>query len=214
MNASNQQRARALRPSLERILAAPAADDLWTLQKTLLVIGGEDAKRAREVARAFHSCLRALESKSASRRASRWGAALGTAAVGSVSVPELRDRQRRGLGELLPRALLPAVLEVGAALKSAEAWEIESRLIYDEYAWFLYQELWDAATAGSAALTPDERRRRIDAILDPLLDPAIPDTDRAALLVDVFRSVLAVRLLPLLEEPSRQIETVAREHEG
>jgi len=190
----------SLRSSLERIVAAPAADDLWALQKALLAVDGGEAARARAVAHAFHSCLRTLESKSASRRASRWGAALGTAAVGSVSVPELRDRQHRGLDELLHRALLPAVLEVGAALKSAEAWEIESRLLYDEYAWFLYEELWDASATGSPDLTPDERRRRIDAVLDPLLDPGIPDTDRATLLIDVFRSVLAARMVLLIEE--------------
>jgi len=197
-----QREVAILRSSLERVLIAPAASDLWALQKTLLVIGGDGAARARAVVRAFHSCLRTLESKSASRSASRWGAALGTAAVGSVSLPELRNRQTRGLDELLQRALLPAVLEVGAALKSAEAWEIESRLIYDEYAWFLYQELWDAAASGNPEMTPDERRGRIDAVLDPLLDAAIPDTDRAALLVDVFRSVLAVRVLPLLDDSS------------
>lgn len=199
-DATHHPEAPALRSSLDRILAAPAVDDLWALQKALLVVGGTDAARARAVAQAFHSCLRTLDSKSASRQASRWGAVLGTAAVGSVSVPELRDRQQRGLDELLQRALLPAVLEVGAALKSAEAWEIESRLIYDEYAWFLYDELWHAGATGNPDMSPDERRRRIDAILDPLQDPAIPDTDRAALLVDVFRSVLAVRVLPLLDE--------------
>jgi hypothetical protein len=120
--------------------------------------------------------------------------------VGSVSLPELRDRQDRGLDDLLERAVLPAILEVGAALQSAEAWEIESRLIYDEYAWFLYEELWDASATGRPDLTPDERRGRIDEVLDPLLDPAIPDADRATLLVDVFRSVLAARLSPLLAE--------------
>jgi hypothetical protein len=122
---------------------------------------------------------------------------LGTAAVASVSLPEIRNRQERGLGELLESAL-PAVLEIGAALRSAEAWEIEAGLIYDEFAWFLYEELWDISLNVRPELTADDRRQRIDQILDPLLDADLPDKDRATLVVDVFRSVLAARVLPLL----------------
>jgi hypothetical protein len=187
----------ALRSSFERLLTGLTPDDLWDLQKELLTVGGADAERARAVARAFHSCLRTLESKSASRTASRWGAALGTAAVGSISLPELRDRQDRGLEELLERAL-PAVLEIGAAMQMAAAWEIEARLIYDEFAWFLYEELWDVSATRRPDLSVDERRRRIDAVLDPLLDPGLPDAKRARLVADVFMSVLAARVLPLL----------------
>jgi hypothetical protein len=190
----------ALRSSLERILAEPTPDALWALQKVLLVHGGPESARARAVAQAFHSFLRTLESKSGSRRASRFSAALGTAAVGSVSIAELRDRQDYGIRELLQLAL-PAVLEVGASLQSAEAWEIESRLIYDEHVWFLYEELWDASTTGRPELSAAERAERIDAVLDPLLDPGIADSDRAALLVEIFRSVLAARVLPLLATP-------------
>jgi hypothetical protein len=47
-------------------------------------------------------------------------------------------------------------------------------------------------------LSAGERRARIDQVLDPLLDPTVPDADRGALLVDVFRSVLAARVLPLI----------------
>jgi hypothetical protein len=190
----------ALWPSLERILAEPTPDALWALQKVLFVHGGPESARARAVAQAFHSFLRTLESKSGSRRASRFSAALGTAAVGSVSIAELRDRQDYGIRELLQLAL-PAVLEVGASLQSAEAWEIESRLIYDEHVWFLYEELWDASTTGRPELSAAERAERIDAVLDPLLDPGIADSDRAALLVEIFRSVLAARVLPLLATP-------------
>jgi hypothetical protein len=190
----------ALRSSLERILAEPTPDALWALQKVLFVHGGPESARARAVAQAFHSFLRTLESKSGSRRASRFGAALGTAAVGSVSIAELRDRQDYGIRELLQLAL-PAVLEVGASLQSAEAWEIESRLIYDEHVWFLYEELWDASTTGRPELSAAERAERIDAVLDPLLDSGIADSDRAALLVEIFRSVLAARVLPLLATP-------------
>ena len=187
----------ALRSSLERILAAPTPDELWGFQKALLVARGPKAARARGVARAFHSCLRTLESKAASRTASRWSAVLGTAAVASVSLPEMRDRQERGLGELLERAL-PAVLEVGAAVQSAQAWEIEAGLVFDEFGWFLYEELWDISSGLGAGLTADERRERIDQVLDPLLDADLTDADRATLVVDVFRSVLAARVLPLL----------------
>jgi hypothetical protein len=187
----------ALRSSLERLLANPTPDDLWQFQKALLFVGGPEAARARGVARAFQSCLRTLDSKSASRTASRWGAVLGTAAVAGVSLPEMRNRQERGLGELLERAL-PAVLEVGAAMQSAQAWEIEAGLIYDEFAWFLYEELWDISLRVRTDLTADERRQHIDKVLDPLLDADLPDKDRATLVVDVFRSVLAARVLQLL----------------
>jgi hypothetical protein len=192
-------RAGELRSSLQRVLASPTAEGLWGLQKRLLTIDGPEAARAREVARSFHACLRTLESKSASRAASRWGAVLGTAAVGSVSLPELRDRQERGLEELL-EAALPAVLEIGAAAKSAEAWEIEARLIFDEFGWFLYEELWDVSVTNRPDLAAHERVARIDELLDPLLDPAVPGAARATLVVDVFRSVLAARITRLLDD--------------
>jgi len=185
------------RAAFERILAAPTPSDLWDLQKALLVIGGEAAVRARAVVREFHGCLRALESKSSSRRASRLGAALGSAAVASVSLPDLQRRQDIALEELFESAI-PAVLEVGSAISSAQAWEVEAQLIYDDYAWFLYEELWDVSTVAVPELTAADRGARIDQVLDPVLDPTVPDGDRATLLVEVFRSVLAARLLPLL----------------
>jgi hypothetical protein len=198
---TSETSAKGLRTELEQLLHDPTPERLWSLQKRLLSIGGNDATRARAVARAFHGCLRTLESKSASRTASRWGAILGTAAVGSVSLPELRDRHERGLRGLVDRAV-PALLEVGAALQSAQAWEIEAGLIYDEFAWFLDEELWDVSATARPDLSPGERRERIDAVLNPLLDGSVPDAERAALLVDVFRSVLAARVHPLLGEGS------------
>ena len=182
--------------------------DLWQLQKALVVIDGEPAARARSVARAFHGCLRNLESKAASRTASRWGAVLGTAAVGSVSVGEMADRQEDALHRLLQSGV-PAMLEVGSALKSAQAWEVEAGLIYDDLAWFLYDELWEVSATARPELSPSERRGQIDLLLDPLLDAAVPDGDRAALVVNVFRAVLAARMVPLLDAVSRDPPPVA-----
>jgi hypothetical protein len=188
-----------LRATFERVVAIPTPEDLWELQKTLLTIGGADAARLRTLARAFHACLRMLASKAASRTASRWSAVLGTAAVGSFNLSELRHGQELTLRELLERGL-PAALEIGAAVQSAEAWEIEARLIYDEFAWLLYEELWDLSATTRPEMAAVERRQRIDELLDPLLDPSIRDADRATLLVDVFRSVFVARAWPLLVE--------------
>jgi hypothetical protein len=191
------------RTAFDRILTDATPADVWQLQKALLVVSDERATRARAVARALHGCLRSLESKSASRTASRWGAVLGTAAVGGVSLPEMLGRQEGALRRLLVSGV-PAVLEIGSALRSAEAWEVEARLIYDEFAWFLYDELWDLSATARPELTPIERRAQIDLILDPLLDPAVPDSDRAGLVVNVFRAVLAARLLPVFDGPPQE----------
>ena len=189
------QAAAPAREVFERILVDPTPDELWALQKALLALDAEDeaVARARATARAFHACLRTLDSKSASRRASRWGAGLGTAAVGAVSAGEVDPEQQSAL-----RRLMPALLEVGAAVKTAEAWEVEAGLVYDDLAWFLYDELWTVSTDARADLSTDARREEIDRLIDPLLDAGVPDADKAALVVSLFRAVLAARVVPLL----------------
>ena len=195
--------------SFDRIMVVPSPADLWSLQQALLVLGTEPAARARAVARAFHACLRNLESKSASRAASRWGAVLGTAAVGSVSVGEMGNTREAALQGLVHGAV-PAVLEVGAALKSAQAWEVEAGLVYDDLAWFLYDELWDIAATARPDLSPDDRRGQVALVIDPLLDATVPDDERAALVVNVVRTVLAARLVPLFAEPANGRDAGAR----
>jgi hypothetical protein len=92
------------------------------------------------------------------------------------------------------------MLEIGSAQKSAQAWEVEAGLIYDDLAWFLYDELWDVSASARPDLSVSERRGQIDLLIDPLLDASVPDGDRAALVVNLFRAVLAARLVPLFAE--------------
>jgi hypothetical protein len=187
----------AVRVAFERVLVDPNPADLWALQKALRGLDDPRAERARVVTRAFHGCLRQLDSKSSSRRASRWGAVLGTAAVASVSIDEVQDPREDALQKLLS-AGLPALLEIGAAVKSAEAWEVEAGLLYDDQAWFLDDELWDLSATTEGGAPAAERRARIDLVIDPILDPELPESERAALVVEVFRAVLAARVVPLL----------------
>ncbi|MFL6194348.1 MAG: hypothetical protein ACJ75H_09275 [Thermoanaerobaculia bacterium] len=187
----------SLKSSLERILTDPAAEDVWQLQKDLLALGGEAAQRAREVAGAFHGSLRSLQSKRASRSASRQGAALGTAAVASVGLQETFAAQEDPLRGLMASGVT-ALLEVGSAFKGAQAWEVEASLLYFDHAWYLYGELWDVSLAAQPQLSPAERQSCTDMLLKPLLDPEGADAAKAALLVRLFQVVLAARMWPLL----------------
>ena len=104
------------------------------------------------------------------------------------------------------RGAVPAMLEVGAALKSAQAWEVEAGLIYDDVAWFLSDELWEISATAAPELSPGERRDQIAVVLDPLLDAGSSGDDRAGLVVNVFRAVLAARLIPLFDERPRDVD--------
>jgi hypothetical protein len=187
----------SLRSVLGRILIAPTPEDVWLLQKDLLALGGETAKQAREAAGAFYNCLRNIQSKSASRSASRQGAALGTAAVATVSLEETFAAQEDPLRRLLASGLT-ALLEVGSAIKNAQAWEVEASLLYQDLAWYLYGELWDVSLLARPELSVEQRRACTDLLLQPILSGEATDATKCALLVRLFQVVLAARMWPLL----------------
>jgi len=183
--------------TLGRILISPSPEDLWQLQTALLAIGGESAWRAREVAGEFYSFLRDLESKIASRSASRWGAVLETASVTSVGLQEMLAEQEDPLKRLLASSVT-AMLEIGAAVKNVEAWEVESSLVYYDVAWHLYGELWDVSLTARPELPSDERAAMIDRLLRPIADSEVGDAAKSALLVRLFQIALTARVMPLL----------------
>jgi hypothetical protein len=187
-----------LRASLERVLTAPTPESLWQIHKDLLALGGEEARKAREVAGAFHGFLRNLESKTASRSASRQGAALGTAAVVNVGLEEMFAAQKNPLTGLLAGGVT-ALLEVGSALKIAHAWEVEASLLYYDLAWYLYAELWDVSLTARPELSPAQRRAWTDLLVQPVSDPEVAGATKSALLIRFFQVVLAARVWPLLD---------------
>lgn len=153
--------------------------------------------QAREVAGEFYSFLRDLESKISSRSASRWAAVLETASVTSVGLQEMLAEQADPLKRLLASSVT-AMLEIGAAVKNVEAWEVESSLVYYDVAWHLYGELWDLSLAARPELPSDERVALIDRLLRPIADTEVDDAAKSALLVRLFQIVLTLRVMPLL----------------
>lgn len=183
--------------TLGRILISPSPEDLWQLQTALLATGGETALHAREVAGEFYSFLRDLESKIASRSASRWGAVLETASVTSVGLQEMLAEQADPLKRLFASSVT-AMLEIGAAVKNVQAWEVESSLVYYDVAWHLYGELWDVSLAARPDLPTDERVAMLDRLLRPIADTEVDDASKSALLVRLFQVALTARVMPLL----------------
>ncbi len=183
---------------LKRILTTLNPDDLWQLQGELLALGGETAQQAREVAGEFHSFLRGLESKVASSKASRWGAVLETASVSSVGIQEMIAEQEDPLKRLLAIGVT-STLEVAAAAKNVQAWEVEASLVYYDVAWYLYGELWDVSLATRPQLSARERKILLKQLLRPVMDPNVKDTAKSGVLVRLFQVALAARIEPLLK---------------
>ena len=190
----------SLRETVARLMIAPISADLWSLQKQLLTIGGECAESVRNVAGRFHACLRELESKMASRTASRWGAVLETASVASVGLQEALAGQENSLRRILASSVT-ALLKIEAAKKNVQAWEVEASLMYYDVAWYLSGELWAVSLEGRPELAAAERHSYVDRLIAPLLDRGFPDTSKCALLIRLFQVVLAGRMLPLLADP-------------
>jgi hypothetical protein len=190
-----------LNGTLQRILKEPTPADLWALQGDLLAAGGEPeaTRHARRVAGDFYLYLNDLVSKVTSRHHSQWAAALATASVTSVSFHELVNQPVDAFKQLLFSGV-PALLEIGSALQSVQAWEVETGLVHYDAAWRLYGELWDISTAMLPELPADQRRAGQDALLGPAVDPDTPAPVKAALLVKLYQVVLALRLAPLLRE--------------
>ena len=189
----NKAIAGTLNATLKRILLKPTVADLWQLQAELLEYGGDTAKRARAVAGEFHSCLRTLESKVASRGASRWGAILAAAAVTSVGLQEMIAQQKACAKRFLGSALATA-LEIGGAAKNVEAWEVEAALMYYDLAWYLYGELWEISLAMRPELPSGERRQTVQELVKPIMDKEVPEATKSALLVSLFQMLLAAHV--------------------
>jgi len=125
------------------------------------------------------------------------GAVLETAAVSSVGLQEMLAEQENPLRRLLASGVT-AALEVAAAVKNVEAWEVEASLVYHDVAWCLYGELWEVSLS-HPEMSHDERRTLMDQLLKPVLDPTIENSVKSAVLVRFFQIVLTARLLPLLK---------------
>ncbi|GAB4417303.1 MAG: hypothetical protein Kow00106_13090 [Anaerolineae bacterium] len=186
---------------LERLLAAPSADDLWRLHPYLLAIDGEDASAAREVARLFYCYLSCVTGKLASKEHSAAAAHLAAGSVGVIALQDvleaLASDRKRAVSNLLSGGLA-ATLETLGTFEHVKAWEREFASVHAEAVWHLYRLLWELSAETQPELSFEHRRALLEELLAPARDSSQPPAARIALVVRLFQFLLAIRLAPLL----------------
>jgi hypothetical protein len=114
-----------------------------------------------------------------------------------VGLQEMIADQNNPLKKLLASGVT-AMLEIGAAAKNAEAWEVESASVYYGAAWYLCGELWAVSEGNRPELSAEERQASINQLLKPILDQQLANAIKSVLVVRLFQVVLAAWMVPLV----------------
>ncbi len=188
-----------MHPAVARLLTAPAAEDLWRLRGDLLEKGVARGAAVWGVVDAFQRYLDTLATSTSSRDYSELASLLDISAVGGVLLENaLETRTCQELAERVFTGALSEGLMVLATRQHVKAWEQELCVVYREGAWFLYQELWAWAEEQNPSLPAAERRKLLDGLLAPVLDPEVRGLAKAALVGRLFQLLLVIRLAQAL----------------
>lgn len=187
---------------LERILAAPTADDLWALHPHLLALEGREAEAARDVARLFYCYLSCVTGKLTSKEHSSSAAHLAAGSVGVIALHEVLESlaadRLRAISNLLSGGLA-ATLETLSTFQHVKAWEREFASVHEEAVWHLYRLLWELSREAQPDLPFARRRALIDGLLAAIRGEQLEAGARVAVVIRLFQVLLAIRVAPLLE---------------
>lgn len=187
---------------LERILAAPAADDLWALHPHLLALEGPEAEAARDVLRQFYCYVSCVTGKLTSKEHSSSAAHLAAGSVGVIALHDVLEAlaadRARAISNLLSGGLA-AALETLSTFQHVRAWEREFASVHEEAVWHLYRLLWELSREAQPELPFARRRALIDGLLAAVRGSQLEAGARVAVVLRLFQVLLAIRVAPLLD---------------
>jgi hypothetical protein len=185
----------SLRQTLEKVITAPTADDLWRLRAELLEAGLPAEAETWTVIGEFRRFLDQLATSTDSRQYSELASRLDVSAVGGVVLEHvLEGDDAEELALRLLTGLLSEGLMVLATRQHVKAWEGELSAVYRETAWYLYGALWRWAERQKPDLAAGERRRLLDRLLAPVHAPETEGYQKAVLLGLLFQMLLVSAL--------------------
>lgn len=177
------------------ILQAPSPAALRQLRGQWLEAGMAADTPVWRVLDQFYHFLNQLAAKASSWEYSHFASMLDMGAVGGVALQNLLSPEKAG--QLWQRLLIAGVSEglmVMAARQYVKAWEGEMAAVYAAAAWDLYGELWRASTEMMPELPGAERRRLMDALLEPVHDEEVGGVVKAALIARLYQLLLLAYL--------------------
>jgi hypothetical protein len=187
-------------PSLTEVMNSPTPDDLWRLRGDLLASGVPLESDTCALIGSFHDYVSRLVTGSASRDHSQLASKLDISAVSGVIIERLAatsEPSERALG-LLSGAISEGLMAL-ATRQHVHAWERELDAVHREAAWSLYEQLWRWTADRTPDLEPAHRRRLLDELFEPILEPESSGFVKAVLLGRLYQVAIASLVVDALK---------------
>ncbi len=199
---------------LVQLLTQPSPEDVWALQPVLLALGTPTAEAARDLARMYYCYLSSVRSKLSSRQYSELAARLAVSSIGVIAVHEMiqvLSTDRRHTFDTLLTGGLSSALETISTLQHVKAWNIEVESLHDEALWNLYGALWALSAEMQPGLAADQRQALIERLMAVARHPDLNPAGRVAVIIRLFQTLLAIRLVLLFDVTAADEEGLPEE---
>lgn len=193
----------SLQDAVRSAMSQPTPVALVTLQGALLASGGrpEELSPALKIMGHFHGYLSELESKVSARGYSELASRLDIGAIGAVALENIVTAEKENFWSRFLLGGAAEALMIAASRQYIKGWEVETRLVQTQAAWYLTELLWQTSMEMQPDLEPEKRWQAIQALLAPAYHSDVPALDKAVLLGRIYQILLLTHLAPLLVTP-------------
>jgi hypothetical protein len=196
----------SLQDAVRSMLRQPTPATLVALQGALLASDRHREKLTAtlKITERFHAYLSELESKLSARNYSELASRLDIGAIGMVALENIVAAEKENFWSRFLLGGAAEALMIAASRQYIKGWEVETRLVHTQAAWYLTEALWQTSIEMQPDLAPEERWQAIQSLLAPTYDSDVPAPDKAVLLGRIYQILLLTHLAPLLTAPETE----------
>jgi len=148
---------------------------------------------ALELCAGFYAFLSDVQAKTTAEEYNKVASLLDLGSVGTVALQNVLAEPEHRVRRLLMGSLSETLMMIGS-LQYVKAWEREAQAHNEQAAWRLYDALWALSVRGQPDLPPAERRRAVETLLAPCLDPNLKRPQQTVYVGWLFQFALVTAL--------------------